>query len=345
MTTQSTSATRGFDVIQLKNWLPVDVVIEGGRPGVQWLNMAGVVLEEPFLADTVARISEAKPNPETLFTEFDVLIELEKAIEGLQPNGFIFHSSRCGSTVLVNACRALRYSLVAAESPAIDKLITRFLTDIDPDGVKKLLYSAFLRGLIRATGQRRLGSERHYFVKFACTSALAISHIRRIWPTIPAIFLYRNPIEVMVSNLKLKPQWMMFKSNLVTAAAIIDVDKTELASMTEEEYCARALGRYLSAVPLDDSNLLPVDYGDLSPDALPPLIRFLGVAPSEEEVRAIQKGSAWHSKKPGHIFQPDDQAKKEAATSLIVEMAGKWALPAYFRLKSCSARVNTVLAG
>src|SRR5262245_63054565 len=37
------------------------------------------------------------------------------------------------------------------------------------------------------------------------------------------IFLYRNPIEVMVSNLKLQPQWMMFESNPATAAEIIDI--------------------------------------------------------------------------------------------------------------------------
>src|ERR1043165_8205716 len=120
--------------IQLKGWLPVDAVVVDGRPGLWWMEMADVSLDEPFFQQTDDRVKKDK-----LFTEFDVLLQLKKVLESVPPTGFIFHSSRCGSTLLANACRVIANSIVLSEAPAIDKLIARFITD---DGnVKESLYS------------------------------------------------------------------------------------------------------------------------------------------------------------------------------------------------------------
>src|SRR5688572_740865 len=107
-----------FEVSQLEHWLPVDAVIERGRPGLHWLKMSGIGLVEPFFGETVARVRNEKPEPVPVFTDFDVLFQLEKVMDGLQPAGFIFHLSRCGSTLVANTCRVLRDSLVVAEPPA-----------------------------------------------------------------------------------------------------------------------------------------------------------------------------------------------------------------------------------
>src|SRR5262249_34556786 len=112
----------------LKGWLPVDAVVVDGRPGLSWLNMSGVTLAEPFFQQTVAPV-KAKNGSDELFTEFDVLLQLEKLIDSVPPTGFIFHSSRCGSTLVANACRALADSIVLSEANAIDKLVARFITD------------------------------------------------------------------------------------------------------------------------------------------------------------------------------------------------------------------------
>jgi hypothetical protein len=48
--------------------------------------------------------------------------------------------------------------------------------------------------------------------------------LRRIWPNVPFIFLYRDPVEVIVSNLKSLPEWINSASNPAAAAAIVDVD-------------------------------------------------------------------------------------------------------------------------
>src|SRR5215213_6769425 len=147
----------------LKGWMPVDAVVVEGRPGLSWMDMAGVSLSEPFFQQTVERAR--RDDRRELFTEFDVLLELEKQLESVAPTGFIFHSSRCGSTLVANACRAVSNSIVLSEANAIDKLIARFITDVD-NTVKESLYSVFLRGVVHALAQRRTAKARHLFIKF-----------------------------------------------------------------------------------------------------------------------------------------------------------------------------------
>ena len=91
----------------LRGWMPVDAVVVNGRPGLAWIDMSGVRLAEPFFQQTIDRLKARDPNREQLFTEFDTLVQLEKQFDSVPPSGFIFHSSRCGSTLLANACRAL----------------------------------------------------------------------------------------------------------------------------------------------------------------------------------------------------------------------------------------------
>ena len=120
----------------LKGWLPVDAVVVDGRPGLWWMQMSGVSLVEPFFQQTVERAR--REGREERFTEFDVLLQLEKQLESVEPTGFIFLSSRCGSTLVANACRAVSGSIVLSEANAIDKQIARFITDAD-NSVKESL--------------------------------------------------------------------------------------------------------------------------------------------------------------------------------------------------------------
>src|SRR6476646_10504055 len=111
----------------LKFWCPVDAVIAGDQPAIEWMDLRGVDFREPFFNETLARVDHEKRG--RVVTAVDALLQFEKICDGLAPSGFIFHSSRCGSTLVANACRALKHSFVIAEAPAIDKLIARFFTD------------------------------------------------------------------------------------------------------------------------------------------------------------------------------------------------------------------------
>jgi hypothetical protein len=319
---------------QLKSWLPVDAIIREGRPALTWMDFADVVLKEPFFHETVQRLSAIQKH-QTQFTELDALLQLEKISDHLPPSAFIFHSSRCGSTLVANACRALDGSIVVSEAPVIDKLVSRFFTDAGPNSGKELLYMVLIKAAISAFGQRRLGNEKYLFVKFACTSSLQMSRLRQIFPTVPFVFLYRDPVEVMVSNLRAIPQWMRPESNPATAAAIVDVELNQVDAIGPEEFCARVLGRFFSEADSNrDSNISLINYNQLSSEVIVELIRSFGIEPTLREAAAIQEVTRLYSKDPNRtqVFVDDSELKKTSASPLVIEMAQKWARPSYERL-------------
>ena len=122
MTDNLTNARR------LLNWLPVDALLVDGRQCVKWMDVAGVSLDEPLFEQTVARVQRERPEAAEIVAGFETLIQLEKISDSVRPSGFIFHTSRCGSTLLANACRALPGSIVVSEAPVVEKIIGRFFS-------------------------------------------------------------------------------------------------------------------------------------------------------------------------------------------------------------------------
>src|SRR5688572_23664018 len=194
------------------------------------MEMSGVSLAEPFFQQTIERAKANGQSRGELFTEFDALLQLEQSFDSVEPTGFIFHSSRCGSTLVANACRAITNSIVLSEANAIDKLIARFITDAPDGSVKESMYSVFLRSVVHALGQRRNGSEQHLFVKFACCSFAQIERVKRIWPRVPWVFLYRDPVETIVSNVSSVPPWLVDNDRRVLAS-ITGASAAEVAEM------------------------------------------------------------------------------------------------------------------
>ena len=315
----------------LQGWMPVDAVVVDGRPGLSWMNMAGVDLAEPFFQQTLDRLKSEHPERREQFIEFDTLLELDKTFDRVAPTGFIFHSSRCGSTLLSNACRALNNSIVLSEPPAVDKLIARFITDTDDHGTKAMLYSAFLRAAINALAQRRTGNERQLFVKFACCSTSQIERIQRIWPGVPWVFLYRDPVETIVSNMRNRPSWLMDDDHRVLAS-IVNSSPEAVAQMTAEELCARSIASFFStAHRVANDRALLLNYNQLSTIEISNVLNFFGIEPAAAEVETIARQSRIYSKAASgaRAFVADAETKQQLATDTIREMAERWANKPY----------------
>jgi len=312
----------------LKGMLPVDAVVVDGRPGLWWMDMSGVSLTEPFFQQTVER-AKTDGNSREMFTEFDVLLQLEKQLDSVPPTGFIFHSSRCGSTLVANACRAINNSIVLSEANAIDKLIARFITDAGD--VKTSLYSVLLRGVVNALAQRRSGNEEHLFIKFACCSFAQIERIRRIWPNVPWLFLYRDPVETIVSNLRDVPPWLLDNDRRVLAS-IVGTPADEVAGMPLEELCARTIGSLFStAHRLANAGQLLLNYKQLSLPVISSVLSFFKVSPSTAELETIERANQLYSKEAyvQRTFSADADAKQKLASDAVREAAAKWATEPY----------------
>ena len=306
----------------------MDAVVVEGRPGLCWMEMSGIRLTEPFFQQTVDRAQ--KENRAERFTEFDVLLQLEKQLESIPPTGFIFHSSRCGSTLVANACRAISNSIVLSEANAIDKLIARFITDAG-NPVNESLYSVFLRGVVHALAQRRTGNEQHLFIKFACCSFAQLERINRIWPNVPWLFLYRDPVETIVSNLQDVPPWLIDSDRRVLAS-ITGTSPADLAEMSLEELCARTIGSlYSTAYNLANGNSMLLNYKQLSVPVIASVLNLFKVSLSTEELETIARTSEVYSKEASgtRTFVADVDTKQKLASNLVREMSERWAAEPY----------------
>jgi len=330
------------DVLSLRGWLPVDAVVVDGRPGLRWMDLADVQFSEPFFSQTIKRAITAKPDRGQRFTEFDALLQVEKVVESVAPTGFIFHSSRCGSTLVANTCKALSGSIVISEATAIDKLIARFITDTSVGDLREKLYSVFLRSLVRVLGQQRAGDEQHLFVKFSCCSVVQLERIRRIWPEVPWLFMYRDPVETIVSNLTTVPEWLADEDNRVLGA-LAGTTSVEVSKMSREELCARTLGNFYSTVEsLASDNCMLLNYNQLSLAVILQIIRFFRVELEANEVATITATSKLYSKdvSSGQNFIPDSISKRTQASNLVRQMAAEWCAGPYNALEAKRALVN-----
>ena len=153
---------------------------------VDWRYTAGVQFDDPFFVQTVERC---------LADPFNLLFHHETSIDelgrsaarhpGLPPAGFIFHLSRCGSTLVSQMLAALPQHLVVSEAAPIDTV----LQSAQPE---------WLQWIVGALGQPRNDGQRRMFVKFDAWATRHLSVIRQAFPTVPWIFLYRDPVEVLV---------------------------------------------------------------------------------------------------------------------------------------------------
>jgi hypothetical protein len=329
-----------FDAHRLEGWLPIDAVVRHGNPGLLWLDMRGVGFEEPFFADTVSRrVSEIVPSSE-VFTDFDALLQIESEHTLAPPRGLIFHASRCGSTAIANALKALDQTSVFSEPYAVDKLIGRLFTDIQ-DHRKELLYSVLIRAAVGVLGQHNGAVD--YFVKFSAASGFQLERLRKIWPDVPWVFVYRDPVEIMVSNLRDLPSWLNHHQDERIAALLAGLEENELGSLSSEEFSARVLGRLFQVVTENLSgNGLLLNYREFSEQRVIDVIKFFGleVSPGERNRIAASLGKYAKDETRQRAFVNDSETKQSAASDEVRLASTTWANDAYQRLEELRIRQN-----
>src|SRR5689334_3275031 len=65
-----------------------------------------------------------------------------------------------------------------------------------------------LQALFRVLGRPANPQETHYFIKLNSWHVVRYPLIGAVAPKIPAIFLFRDPVEVLVSNMQQPASWI-----------------------------------------------------------------------------------------------------------------------------------------
>jgi len=311
----------------LEGWVPIRVHWQSSPPEVDWCHLGAERFTDPFFEQTIGR-RLCDPFP-LLFrhrTPLDALTDRVARQPGLPPAGFILHMSRCGSTLIAQMLAALPQSVVISEADPIDSILRAPAIDDD----RRVTW---LRGMIAALGQPRRGDETHLIVKFDSWNTLDLSLIRRAFPEVPWIFVYRDPVEVLVSQIKQRAAYM-----IPGRLGVGPVDSSfECEDVTKpEEHCAKVLSSFCRAAleqHRTDPGLL-VNYSELPGAVGARLLDAFGIVASHQDAERMQAMTQFNVKNRTLLFERDTEAKNREASELIRQMADRWIGPVYADLEA-----------
>lgn len=319
-----------MDLTLLKDWVPIRCYWQDGQPMVDWCYLGELRFNEPFFDQTIGIALRRPAN--MLFrhqTPMEVLGELHEASPGLAPSGLVFHMSRCGSTLIAQTLAALPQQIVLSEAAPIDMVLRSHLRDPSITDEQR---STWVRWLVSAYGQRR-GGEQRYFIKLDSWHTLFLPLLRRTFPGVPWIFVYRDPVEVMVSHQRQRgPQILPG----VIEPQLMGLDLETVSQLSLDEYCAIALERICQAaadhVQRDPGLLL--NYHQL-PDAIwSQLPAHVGVSYSAADQQRMLQAAQLDAKNPVLPFNDDRALKQQLATPGMRDLAERWLQPVYQQLET-----------
>lgn len=281
-------------------WLPVELLAINDAVMVQWLWFGDQPPAEPFYDQAVAR---AWRSPLNRFADWVTPLA---ALEGLNdeppPDGLVFHMSRCGSTLVAQMLGAMPDAIVVSEPPILDLAFRLAAQGIVPRETVRLVLAALLRSPDPARA--------HRFAKLDAWHTLALGQFRELFPDTPWAYLYREPLEVLASQVRepglhMVPGYIPFDLYGLTGTqdvAIEDISAHVLAAICERALAAMASGKGL----LVDYRQLPGAVGDL-------ILPHFGIVPDSAQQALLHQRTAHHSKRPDRRFTPDSGEKRASA--------------------------------
>ena len=306
-------------------WVPSGIRWNGPEPMVEWCHLGDLRATDPFFEQTVDRAMRQPFN--LLCSHRTPLHELttEQAQQAdLNLAGLIFHMSRCGSTVVSQMLAALDRNVVLSEPAALDQVVRlpARLPDMSQDRLVPLM-----RGMVAALGRKRNG-ERDLVIKLDAWQVLLLPLFRRAFPTVPWVFVYREPLEVLSSLARSRPAQMLpgwIPPSLLSPAAVAAADIDAYAVQVLACYLRAAIGN------VADGGLL-VEYREL-PD-IGRIIDHFGLHYDDAELAAMRAAALQDAKSPRVRFRPDGAAKRDEASAEMRLLTETHLVPLHARLEA-----------
>lgn len=302
------------DEDKLAGWIPLFLSARGGQPAVDWGYMGSERFVEPFCHDTLRKLAARPFN--RLFRRrsgLDLLRQRAHRHPGLPLRGMVFHMSRCGSTLAAQWLAALPDSVVLAEPEPLDTLLQWPAPDGDAETVSALL---------AALGQRRRESDRRLFLKTDCWHMVYIDRLLAAFPGTPWIFLYRDPVEVLVSHRRM-PGWQLVPGSM-TGHGLHAPDEVLNHPLGHGAWILSVILEQAGQAMRRHDNGLLLNYSELTGALDARLPQHFGIAPDSLDRAALRTVTGRHAKQPDAAFQSDAAEKRAAADSEVIELAARW---------------------
>ena len=239
-------------------------------------------------------------------------------------------TSRCGSTLVSQLLASLPQNVVISEAGTIDSVLRARFRDPRLSDEDQL---DWLKWTVGALAQPRNGDEERLFIKFDSWTMLSFPLIRRAFPAVPWMFLYRDPIEVLAS------QFARRGAHMVPGAIepeVFGMSLPEIATMPPEEYCAKVLARICEAALIHRQNgaSMMINYEQLPGVCWTGFADLFGVEVSDAQRETLMRVAKRDAKNPMIDFESDSQSKQQSASKALREASARWLDPLYARLQA-----------
>jgi hypothetical protein len=215
--------------------------------------------------------------------------------------------------------------LVVAEPLPVDDVLRADAAEADK--------VRWLRWIVSALGRPRRGDERAYVLKLDAWSACSLGTVRRAFPDVPWVFLFREPVQVLASHFRQRG------AHMVPGAIdpeLFGLDPEAVTRMPPEEYCARVLAAICrSALEHRDDRAHFVDYDELPGAVHDRILGAFGLECDPAERARMEELTAFDAKNPQLFFSADGEAKERTASPELRAAADRWVRPLYEELRAC----------
>jgi hypothetical protein len=309
----------------LKDWIPHQLIYFDNQILLEWLYLANTLFTEPFFFQTTfscQSFAENKNKFKSLST-FDGLREMSLDVPFIEPTAFIFHVSRCGSTLLTQFLSLDEKNIVVSEAKILDAVLQNLVINDSEDAEN------IVKAVIRMLGKKRFGTETDFFVKLDSWHILIYKKLRQMYPNTPFIFTFRRPDEVIRSQMN---SMGIMVPHEVLLAQKLEFEFPQILMIEPHIHIAKVLEKYFEdylKIIETDKNTLFLDYKNGALPNFAETEKFLRLSINDATKQKITERSKFHSKNPNAGFNeanlkeelPEYQQK---AYSLYKEVLGKF---------------------
>ena len=315
-------------------------------------------------------------------------IDLYRVVEALQQQsstkaaapildvaGVVFHESRCGSTLVANLLQwhNPQENIVYSESAPMIAALTALQkkpheTSQHAKDQQRALHLQVLRDVVRVMSIAPAAShKRRVFFKIQSKGTTALNMFQQAFADTPWIFVYRDPVEVLMSHLHpsdhpdMRPeQALCVKSQQWGPPADVKhvvqqyaPAATSARELTPTDYCAAHLATLTEAATRaltsnSSSGGVAVNYQDLPTILIEDILPKVWKLEVNEAARhRMEQGSTTYSKGGIHAtsdargkFVSDVASKQERASPAIVSAAQTYLQPSYTKLQALAHQAH-----
>lgn len=250
----------------------------------------------------------------------------------LPPLLAIWHLTRCGSTPTARMLSCIGALQVTDEPGALVDICGACRSLVPPPDRQRALAAA-----LGSLGQPIRPDSRHLVIKQSLRSCQEQDLFRLLHPQMHRLLIIRDPLEILVSNLRGPPGWLKLRE-MVWSPLLSGVSLARQRDLSDAEFIARCLGRAFAdmadMVEQDPGGWLILDYTELPGAVMTRLLPRLGIIPSPAEAEAmaaVTRLQAWN-RSGRQPFTPDSPLKQAAATPEMRALCDRFLRPSWQRL-------------